>query len=250
MRGEPKVKGRCFTIVKLDNSRLIKQMDHELRQKVLRSENPNNVSTLYKQLTTARNYTDFEEPSTSDATDIVELRGPFSPLEMKVCGLVQASVGASVRIDGDSVNAVLLDDNPDDPHARLLVAATVSQSALGQSIKLSQTTVMPSIPGLPMLVTLLFCPNMEPKLTPDGSRVASILCGMGCKEFSGKPNFPMHDISLVLDTELHKELVAKINQLRYYMNAAVKTMSNMHDGLSGSSDLFTYQMFLKENLFS
>lgn len=70
---------------------------------------------------------------------------------------------------------------------------------------------MPSIKGFPMLMTLLFCPQMEPKISLDESRVAAILCGLGAKDDSSdKANFPMHDISLTLDTELSLDIVTKV----------------------------------------
>jgi hypothetical protein len=195
----------------LNREHFISQMDHETRRKVLNSDDPNNLSALFKSVVeVSTSYTDFEAPERSEATEVVELKGPYSPLEMKVCGLVEASLGCTVRVDGDSVNAVLLDDDPEDDHARLLVAGQVAQSAQAKTIKVSQSTLMPNIPGLPMWMTLLFCPRMEPKLTEDGTRVASILCGLGCKEYSDRANFPMHDISLVVDTELQEETIVKV----------------------------------------
>ncbi|XP_044263984.1 probable ATP-dependent RNA helicase spindle-E [Tribolium madens] len=233
---------------KCEESQLSK-MDHEMRLKVQSSEDPSNMCTLYNKTLSSNSYVDFEAPESSEATEIIELKGPFSPLEIKVCGLVQATVGAPVHVDGDSINAVILDDNPEDCHARLLVAAQVSQSSTTSSMKISQTTIMPNIPGLPMLMTLLFCPQMEPKLTPDGSRVASVLCGLGYKEGTERANFPMHDICLVLDTDLRSEMITKINELRYYMNTAIKTMSQIHEELAVPEDLYTTQRCLKEELF-
>lgn len=48
----------------------------------------------------------------------VVLRGPFSPLEMKIFGGTQCSVGKSIRIESTSVNSVLLDTNPSDSYER------------------------------------------------------------------------------------------------------------------------------------
>ncbi|EFA07562.1 probable ATP-dependent RNA helicase spindle-E [Tribolium castaneum] len=225
------------------------KMDHEMRLKVQSSEDPSNMSALFNKNQIVTSYADFEAPESSEATEIIELKGPFSPLEMKVCGLVQASQGAPVHVDGDSVNAVMLDDNPEDYHATLLVAGQVSQSSTTSAVKISQTTIMPNIPGFPMLMCLLFCPQMEPKLTPDGSRVASILCGLGYKEVTQRANFPMHDICLVLDTDLRSEIITKINALRYYMNEAIKIMSQIQEELARPEEMYTTQRFLKDELF-
>lgn len=93
----------------------------------------------------------------------------------------------------------------------MLVAGYVSQTAVGSRLKLRSTTIMPNIPGLPMILALLFCPCMKPKLSDDGTRVASILCGLGYNLFTQKPYFPSHDINLVLDTELTEDQINKVS---------------------------------------
>ena len=50
----------------------------------------------------------------------VRLRGPCSPLEMKVYGCARSAIGKEVSMDLESVNSVLLDSNPEDPHERYL----------------------------------------------------------------------------------------------------------------------------------
>lgn len=54
------------------------------------------------------------------------LLGPYSPLEMRMFGKVFSLLGATVKIEDDSVNSVILDDQPGDNHERILVAAYVS----------------------------------------------------------------------------------------------------------------------------
>lgn len=220
------------------------KIDHSKRQELIKSENRNNLNSLHPIFNVDSNYADFDEPEDTLTTEIINLKGPYSPLEMHVGGLIRASDVANVRIDGNSVNAVLLDDVPDDPHSRLLVAGLVMQH--GQLIKLNQTTLMPCIPGFPMMMMLVFCPQMEPKLTPDGRRVASILCGLG--KTSGKPCFPMHDFSFVLDTELNKDIITVVNELKYYMNRAVRTMNAIYFETEYPEDLFDVQKRLKEKL--
>lgn len=50
----------------------------------------------------------------------VMMRGPSSPLEMRVYGCTNVAVGKEVSMDVESVNSVLLDTNPEDPHERWL----------------------------------------------------------------------------------------------------------------------------------
>ena len=55
-----------------------------------------------------------------------KLQGPFNPLEMRMYGRVRALTGCTLKIEDDSVNSVMLDDQPGDVHERVLVAASVS----------------------------------------------------------------------------------------------------------------------------
>lgn len=51
----------------------------------------------------------------------VSLRGPFSPLEMKLFSITQCSVPKNVKIERSSVNSVLLDTNPSDTYERFFI---------------------------------------------------------------------------------------------------------------------------------
>lgn len=53
------------------------------------------------------------------------LQGPYSPLEMRMFGKPYALLGSTLKIEDDSVNSVMLDDQPGDNHERVLVAAYV-----------------------------------------------------------------------------------------------------------------------------
>ena len=55
-----------------------------------------------------------------------KLEGPYNPLEMRMYGRVRALTGCTLKIEDDSVNSVMLDDQPGDVHERVLVAASVS----------------------------------------------------------------------------------------------------------------------------
>lgn len=61
---------------------------------------------------------DIEMPDEYDCKEKIQLKGPFSPLEMRVYGITNSSMSKSVKIDGTSVNTVLLDAEPQDPHTR------------------------------------------------------------------------------------------------------------------------------------
>lgn len=86
--------------------------------------------------------------------------------------------------------------------SRLVVASHIGQNPEGTSIVLRNTTVMPNIHGFATLMSLIFCPKMEPKPLPDGSRLAALLCGLGAYEGSSKALYAPHDFVMQLDTEL------------------------------------------------
>lgn len=67
-----------------------------------------------------QNYHDIDAPQLDNykSTRTIELRGPYSPLEMKLYGLVQSAGDKAVEIEGNSVNTVLLDSEPQDYHTR------------------------------------------------------------------------------------------------------------------------------------
>ena len=48
----------------------------------------------------------------------MELKGPRSPLEMTLYSLTRKSQGLAVQVEWNSVNSVLLDTYPMDPHDR------------------------------------------------------------------------------------------------------------------------------------
>lgn len=56
-----------------------------------------------------------------------KLQGPYNPLEMRMYGKVKTLLGSTLKIEDDSVNSVMLDDQPGDRHERVLVAAFVGE---------------------------------------------------------------------------------------------------------------------------
>lgn len=66
-----------------------------------------------------------------------------------------------MRIDPDSVNSVAIDEAPQSKFSRLMVGSSIGMNSAGNCIIARNTTIMPQIPGLPALVTLLFAPYTE-----------------------------------------------------------------------------------------
>lgn len=61
---------------------------------------------------------DIESPDVSECKETIYLKGPFSPLETRLYGITNSSFGKNVKVEYSSVNTVLLDVEPQDPHTR------------------------------------------------------------------------------------------------------------------------------------
>ncbi|XP_014672536.1 PREDICTED: putative ATP-dependent RNA helicase TDRD9, partial [Priapulus caudatus] len=146
----------------------------------------------------------------------VQLRGPHSPLEMKIHGMTTISKVRRVIVERDSVNSVLLDSEPNDSHARLIVAAGVGLSPSGTTITARNTSLLPNIHGLPALAALLFCPYAELRADRAKTRYTGALCGLGPdKRAAGNSLFSDHDIEICFDThfDINDLVMIKLHSL-------------------------------------
>ncbi|KAF6352554.1 tudor domain containing 9 [Rhinolophus ferrumequinum] len=159
------------------------------------------------------------------------LHGPFNPYELKCHSLTRVSKFRSVWIEKESINSVIVSDSPEDLHQRMLVAAALSVNATGSTMLLRETTLMPHVPGLPALLSMLFAPVMELRVDGDGKCYTGVLCGLGCSPTTGAPILPEHDIELAFDVQFSVEDIVEINILRAAINKLVC------DGPNGSKCL-------------
>ncbi|CAH0550541.1 unnamed protein product [Brassicogethes aeneus] len=233
----------------------LSEENHVKRTLIQSTDNPNQAAVLSmgkaERVCDESNNPSFTTLDDQYAT-VTQLKGPYSPLEMRLYGCVESSCNKRVDIESSSVNAVLLDSQASDSHSIMLVAGSVIQGQTGNNIKLRQTTLMPNIPGLPAVMAMLFCPTMEPKLIDDASRVASLLCGMGCHEVTEKPVHPSHDMTIVLDTILKADEIDEINNLRHLMNNCVKAMNSNYTNNNkiDQDTIFQAQRNIIQALFS
>lgn len=84
---------------------------------VIGAADPNDEATRWREDRIV-NYSDYQAPTYGQNFTTVQLRGPFSPVEMKVFGCTRNAGSKTVDIAGNSVNTVLLDSDPQDPHTR------------------------------------------------------------------------------------------------------------------------------------
>ncbi|KAM5339337.1 ATP-dependent RNA helicase TDRD9 [Glossophaga mutica] len=161
----------------------------------------------------------------------VVLHGPFNPYELKCHSLTRVSKFRRVWIEKESINSVAISDTPEDLHQRVLVAASLSVNATGSTMLLRETSLLPHIPGLPALLSMLFAPAMELRVDRAGKCYTGVLCGLGWSPATGAPVLPEHDMELAFDVRFSAEDIVEINLLRAAINQLVC------DGPSGARGL-------------
>uniref|UniRef100_A0A3P9PL23 RNA helicase n=1 Tax=Poecilia reticulata TaxID=8081 RepID=A0A3P9PL23_POERE len=104
----------------------------------------------------------------------------------------------TVSMEKNSINSVTLNENPHFKHQRMMVAGMVAINTSGSHILLSDTSILPDIPGLPGLVMMLFTPAMELRFR---SYYTGALCGLGFNSLTKEPILPENDIELAFDVK-------------------------------------------------
>ncbi|XP_049684304.1 ATP-dependent RNA helicase TDRD9 isoform X3 [Accipiter gentilis] len=160
----------------------------------------------------------FSDNKADAPTHKVTVFGPFSPYEVKCYGMTRVSRFRSAFIQKESVNSVVVHDSPEDPFQQLLVAASLSANAYGSTVILKETSLMPPIPGLLALLSMLFAPAIELRVDKSGRYFTGVLCGLGWSQTSGAPLLPENDIELTFDVRFGVEDISEINILRTAIN--------------------------------
>ncbi|XP_019725760.1 ATP-dependent RNA helicase TDRD9 isoform X2 [Hippocampus comes] len=147
----------------------------------------------------------------------VRLHGPSSPYKIQFHCLFHDTYIKHVNIDQYSINTMAVNENPHYKHQRMLVAGSVFINSSGNILP-KDTSLMPDIPGLPAIVTMLFTPIMELRTNVDKTRYIGALCGLGWNSETQKGVLPDHDIELAFDVKFDFEDITEINALRVAMN--------------------------------
>ncbi|KAJ8780225.1 hypothetical protein J1605_011828 [Eschrichtius robustus] len=147
------------------------------------------------------------------------LHGPFNPYELKCHSLTRISKFRCVWVEKESINSVIISDSPEDLHQRMLVAASLSVNATGSTVLLRETSLMPHIPGLPALLSMLFAPVMELRVDRDGRCYTGVLCGLGWNPTTGAPVLPEHDMELAFDVQFSVEDITECRRTPLVLEA-------------------------------
>ncbi|XP_029316166.1 LOW QUALITY PROTEIN: ATP-dependent RNA helicase TDRD9 [Cottoperca gobio] len=163
----------------------------------------------------------FSKSRQSHSKTKVHLYGPNSPNKINFHSLSHKIFYKTVCVEGSSINFLALNENPHYKHQRMLVAGTVSVNSTGTRILLRDTSIMPDIPGLPALITMLFTPVMELRTDEERTCYTGALCGLGWNGQTQKGILPEHDIELTFDVKFDVEDITEINALRVSINRLV-----------------------------
>jgi hypothetical protein len=99
-----------------------------------------------------------------DRNNQLRINGPDSSLETQIRSLTRLNLNIPARVESDSINYILLDDDPQIETDRLLVAAEISLDPTKEKNRkgsLKNTCLLPKIKGLLPLTCMLFAPFME-----------------------------------------------------------------------------------------
>ncbi|NXL38850.1 TDRD9 helicase, partial [Glaucidium brasilianum] len=156
----------------------------------------------------------FSDSKSDTPTHKVKVRGPFSPYEVKCYGMTRVSQFRGTLILKESINSVVVRGAPQDPFQQLLVAASLSTNETGSTVILDETSLMPPIPGLLAVLSMLFAPAIELRVHESGKYFTGVLCGLGWSQTSEVPLLPENDMELAFDVRFGVEDIAEINILR------------------------------------
>ena len=91
----------------------------------------------------------------------VLLRGPDNLYEVTFYSLTSVGGFRPAKVERDSVNSIVVENEPQDKHERLMIAAHVALNPAGNVCLARHTTLLPNIHGLIHLVAILFAPTVE-----------------------------------------------------------------------------------------
>ncbi|XP_071383843.1 ATP-dependent RNA helicase TDRD9 [Centroberyx affinis] len=160
----------------------------------------------------------FSKSSQSSPKTKAHVHGPSSPHKIAFHSLSHVTHYKTVTIERGSINSIVLNENPQNKHQRMLVAGSVAVNSTASRILLNETTLMPDIPGLPALITMLFTPVMELRTNAERTCYTGALCGLGWNSHTQEAVLPEHDTEVAFDVKFDVEDITEINALRVAIN--------------------------------
>ncbi|XP_048805452.1 ATP-dependent RNA helicase TDRD9 isoform X2 [Lagopus muta] len=160
----------------------------------------------------------FSDNKSDVPTHKVTVSGPFSPYEVKCHGMTRVSQFRNTVVRKGSINSIVVQDAPEHSSEQFLVAAFLSLNENGSTMFLEETSLMPPIPGLLALLSMLFAPAIELRVDKACKYFTGALCGLGWSQTCRAPLLPENDMELTFDVHFDVDDVLEINILRAAIN--------------------------------
>ena len=201
-----------------------RQHNYEMRKKI------QSVEEL--QFNAAEEFNDFPNemltpriplPPMSSCKYKMNLSGPHSAMESKVSHCFVNSSCSEVVVDSHSANSIVLYDNPANIYGRLMVAADVTKG--NNCLIARETTMMPDIPGLAVLLAMIFAPDVVFHRNESKTKYTNVLFGLGSID-GNMAMFSRKDCTLPVHFKLDMEDFDDVNFLRCLMSSLLATDPN------------------------
>ena len=160
-----------------------------------------------------------ENESDANFSGLIELRGPYSPLEVNYFPMANIGHAKKTRVERNSINYVTLDDDPFNECSRLMIASEVTLNSSGETMILRKTSLMPKLPGLASICCLLFAPTVEFRNNEKRTMYTGALCGLGSD--SNSAIYPDNDIECTFDVNIDISDITMINAVRLAINLVI-----------------------------
>ena len=192
-----------------------------LHQKEKDDDRDDVVSSVSSFASDAKQNSEFVDEDENSYAGFVDMRGPYSPLEISYYSLINAGHSKRVTVERDSINYVTLDDDPLNESTRLMVASAISLNTSGTSIIARRTCLLPKLPGLSSICCMLFTPTIEIRTDKKETCFTGALCGLGYDEVNRVPIYTDNDIECVFDATIDVKDMAMINSVRMAINMVI-----------------------------
>ncbi|RMZ95878.1 ATP-dependent RNA helicase TDRD9 [Brachionus plicatilis] len=191
---------------------------------------------------------DFDENDPALYDGYIEIRGPYSPLECNYTSLLNIGQNKKIKVERDSINYVTLDTDPTNDSCRLLLAHEVTLNQMGNTMILRKTSLMPKLPGLPSICTLLFAPSIELRTDHNETMFTGALCGLGFDEQTSMPIYTDNDIELAFDVQIDVNDIIMINSVRMAINMVIGSEQEVQTWTNDEKNLRILQQKACEKL--
>jgi hypothetical protein len=167
----------------------------------------------------------------------IEVRGPFSPLEVHYSAIANIGHFKNVKLERESINYVTLDDDPYNDDKRLLITSEITLNNHGNVLLLRKTCLMPKIPGITSLCSLLFAPTIELRVSENNDHYTGALCGLGYDNINKCSINPDNDIETTFDHKIDLKDISQINSVRCAINMIIGSETNAKNWIDNEVNL-------------